>query len=1084
MPRIHYTATVPANAGVRIVNEDGSLYDGPLFVNETGSVKALADFTSITGEISLWFEGRFAVQVVVTTLGRRTYILDALVSLGDAEVSDPGPEPELPPDPITVERLRALAAEALKADLVDGKVPLSQISITAADLGAETLGGSQVRATAARDEAVLIASGDAASKVAVEEARALAAEASKVTKSGDTMTGPLILAADPTNALGAATKQYVLDQVAALVGSAPGELNDFMEVFQRFTTDEGVLSALTGVVAGKQPLDDDLTAIAGLVTTSLGRSLLTIADAAAGRSILSAASQASLTAHVSDTSNPHGTTKAQVGLGLVDNVSAASLRDRSTHTGNQPATSITGLAPVATSGSYADLSNKPAIPSIAGLATTGDVVAASTLDRDRANHTGVQSSASISDFAEAAQDAVAALLTQGAGVTLAYNDAGNTLTVSSTGSGGITDPEVVRDTIGAALVGVGNIGVALNDAADTITITTTATMNSTDAALRDRSTHTGQQSLDTTTDSATRLALLPAERTKLAGVATSATANATDAQLRDRSTHTGPENVSTTTLPQMTITNPNQYNVSQIRLGPEAGVSSATVVELFRYVNNIRNNAPTNTEVLTFGMNSYGSNGNDFFVGTDAAGDGTLRPLRFSVGSQVAILMRTDGRAQVTRLSLVKGGTPATPTSTGTAGDVAFDDSYLAIANGANTWKRLRLEDNPATNAELRDRSTHTGSQSLDTTTDSATRLAMTPAERSYLTKVVSRDPLFATTDTSGTDAGKWTRVATSTQITSQYWELNTQIMLLGTGGGNAAGITGRLAVRVKQQNALGGVPVLLLEADELTGISLTDLRLVITQNDATATVAELWIRVPVAYTLVCGWEQASFGSAGWLYKSGQPYQTAAPTGTGLFVAAVAFAGPPVSMDLTTDSATRLALTPSERTRVATMGLVPDASNPGFLVAGPAPVTTSGVLARKSYSPTAKVVLSTTSTAPVDLDATNLAVTFTVPLSGAVVVILDAVRTTGSSTTYTWCLRQGTSVVAGSAGGVGYNIQTADRTSLHTVITGLTPSAVVTWKWAHMLSFGTGNSWIEAGGDPTVSTAGAPGPATMLVIAA
>ncbi len=45
--------------------------------------------------------------------------------------------------------------------------------------------------------------------------------------------------------------------------------------------------------------------------------------------------------------------------------------------------------------------------------------------------------------------------------------------------------------------------------------------------------------LDAVTDTATRVAMTPAERTKLSGVATGATANASDAQLRDRSTHTG-----------------------------------------------------------------------------------------------------------------------------------------------------------------------------------------------------------------------------------------------------------------------------------------------------------------------------------------------------------------------------------------------------------------------------------------------------------------------------------------------------------------------------------------------------------------
>jgi hypothetical protein len=43
-----------------------------------------------------------------------------------------------------------------------------------------------------------------------------------------------------------------------------------------------------------------------------------------------------------------------------------------------------------------------------------------------------------------------------------------------------------------------------------------------------------------------------------------------------------------------------------------------------------------------------------------------------------------------------------------------------------------------ATNAQLRDRATHTGTQSADTVTDSATRIAMTPAERTKLSGVAS----------------------------------------------------------------------------------------------------------------------------------------------------------------------------------------------------------------------------------------------------------------------------------------------------------------------------------------------------------
>lgn len=54
---------------------------------------------------------------------------------------------------------------------------------------------------------------------------------------------------------------------------------------------------------------------------------------------------ASVTSHTSNTSNPHVVTKSQVGLSSVDDISAANLRDRSTHTGNQAIATIAGLQP-------------------------------------------------------------------------------------------------------------------------------------------------------------------------------------------------------------------------------------------------------------------------------------------------------------------------------------------------------------------------------------------------------------------------------------------------------------------------------------------------------------------------------------------------------------------------------------------------------------------------------------------------------------------------------------------------------------------------------------------------------------------
>ena len=82
----------------------------------------------------------------------------------------------------------------------------------------------------------------------------------------------------------------------------------------------------------------------------------------------------------------------------------------------------------------------------------------------------------------------------------------------------------------------------------------------TDAALRDRSTHTGTQAISTVTGLQTALDskvnnvagkqlstedYTSGEKGKLAGIATGATKNATDAELRDRSTHTGEQSIAT-----------------------------------------------------------------------------------------------------------------------------------------------------------------------------------------------------------------------------------------------------------------------------------------------------------------------------------------------------------------------------------------------------------------------------------------------------------------------------------------------------------------------------------------------------------
>lgn len=82
------------------------------------------------------------------------------------------------------------------------------------------------------------------------------------------------------------TQAEITGLVAALEGKAPTEHTHAQSDVIDLVSD---LETLALAIEGRQPLDSDLTAIAALSTTSLGRSLLAIANPAAGRSILEAA---------------------------------------------------------------------------------------------------------------------------------------------------------------------------------------------------------------------------------------------------------------------------------------------------------------------------------------------------------------------------------------------------------------------------------------------------------------------------------------------------------------------------------------------------------------------------------------------------------------------------------------------------------------------------------------------------------------------------------------------------------------------------------------------------------------------------
>jgi hypothetical protein len=105
------------------------------------------------------------------------------------------------------------------------------------------------------------------------------------------LAGPVFtgIPAAPTAAPGTNTTQlantaFVAAAIANLIASAPGALDTLNELAAAIGNDANFATTITNALAGKQPLDSDLTAIAALANqTAFGRDFLTLIDAAAVR---------------------------------------------------------------------------------------------------------------------------------------------------------------------------------------------------------------------------------------------------------------------------------------------------------------------------------------------------------------------------------------------------------------------------------------------------------------------------------------------------------------------------------------------------------------------------------------------------------------------------------------------------------------------------------------------------------------------------------------------------------------------------------------------------------------------------------
>ncbi len=123
-----------------------------------------------------------------------------------------------------------------------------------------------------------------------------------------------------------ANTAFVQAAIAALINSAPGALDTLDELAAAFGDDPNFAATVTTALAGKQPLDADLTAIAALSTTAYGRSVLAVADAAALRTLAGLVIGTNVQAYDSDLAAIAALTTSTFGRSLLTPADAAAAR--------------------------------------------------------------------------------------------------------------------------------------------------------------------------------------------------------------------------------------------------------------------------------------------------------------------------------------------------------------------------------------------------------------------------------------------------------------------------------------------------------------------------------------------------------------------------------------------------------------------------------------------------------------------------------------------------------------------------------------------------------------------------------------
>lgn len=273
---------------------------------------------------------------------------------------------------------------------------------------------------------------------------------------------------------------------------------------------------------------------------------------------------------------------------------------------------------------------------------------------------------------EQVQDIVGAMSTSGSQVTATYNDTNGTIVYTLT-AGGVTNASVSSTAAISAdktADGTTNKVYTATEKTKLAGVATGATANSTDAQLRDRSTHTGTQSADTLTAGTTNGVYTLAEKTKLGGVATGATANSTDATLLARANHTGTQSADTVVdgTTNKVYTGTEKTKLAGITTGATANQTDAY---LLSRANHTGTQTSSTISDFTTAVQSIVSN----VVGAAPAALDTLQELAAALGNDA------NFATNITNQLALKANTSslATVATTGKYSDLTGKASWSAV---------------------------------------------------------------------------------------------------------------------------------------------------------------------------------------------------------------------------------------------------------------------------------------------------------------------------------------------------------------------------------------------------------------------